>query len=221
MFFHLTQQISSRAYKSTHLYLFYTLDLHNIQYMSHLFCLESLAPRPNPPLPLVNLVTPELAKLLIISMSLRPTLKGSLLLYLDHLWRLRNTNSNQHNIPMLAGGHKDKLEVVPHCFCYGCIISIYHANMQYIGLGLKDYNTHWLDFLHIWWFELIPPNVHGGVGLDLDLLQFVLMNTKNAFSFIDPNVLRGCHLIPTFTKGQSQPDGEHYIFTISLMLTPF
>ena len=48
----------------------------------HLFCLESLTPRPNPPLPLVNLVTPELAKLLIISTSLRPTLKDSLLFYL-------------------------------------------------------------------------------------------------------------------------------------------
>ena len=49
---------------------------------SHLFCLESLAPRPNPPLPLVNLVTPELTKLLIISTSLCPTLKDSLLFYL-------------------------------------------------------------------------------------------------------------------------------------------
>ena len=48
--------------------------------------LESLAPRPNPPLPLVNLVTPELAKLLITSIGLCPTLKGSLLLYLDHPW---------------------------------------------------------------------------------------------------------------------------------------
>ena len=45
--------------------------------MSHLFCLESLAPRPNPPSPLVHLVAPELAKLLIISTSLRPTLKDS------------------------------------------------------------------------------------------------------------------------------------------------
>ena len=48
----------------------------------HLFCLESLAPRPNSPSPLVHLVTPELAKLLIISTSLHSTLKDSLLLYL-------------------------------------------------------------------------------------------------------------------------------------------
>ena len=58
---------------------------------SHLFCLESLAPRPNPPSPLANLVTPELAKLLIISTSLCPTLKGTLLLYLNHLWHSHNS----------------------------------------------------------------------------------------------------------------------------------
>ena len=61
--------------------------------MSHLSSLESLAQRLNPPLPLVHLVAPELvkllylaapelAKLLIISTSLRPTLKDSLLIYL-------------------------------------------------------------------------------------------------------------------------------------------
>ena len=49
---------------------------------SHLFCLESLAPKPNLPLPSVHLVTPELAKLLIISTSLHSTLKDSLLFYL-------------------------------------------------------------------------------------------------------------------------------------------
>ena len=48
----------------------------------HLSCLESLAPRPNPPSPLVHFIAPELIKLLIISTSLRPTLKDSLLIYL-------------------------------------------------------------------------------------------------------------------------------------------
>ena len=51
-------------------------------HVSHLLCLESLAPRPNPPLSLVHLVAPELAKLLIIYISLCPILKDSLLFYL-------------------------------------------------------------------------------------------------------------------------------------------
>ena len=81
--------------------------------MLHLLCLKSLAPRPNLPLPLVHLVTPELAKLLIISTSLcptlkdsllflpllvstslYPTLKDSLLFFLDCLWRLCNTTQS-------------------------------------------------------------------------------------------------------------------------------
>ena len=45
--------------------------------------LESLVLRPNQPLPLVNFVAPELAKLLITSTSLCPTLKGSLLITLN------------------------------------------------------------------------------------------------------------------------------------------
>ena len=51
-------------------------------HVSYLSCLESLAPRPNQPSPLVHLVAPELAKLLITSISLHPTLKDSLLFYL-------------------------------------------------------------------------------------------------------------------------------------------
>ena len=43
----------------------------------HLLYPKSLPPRPNLPSPLVHLVAPELAKLLIISISLHPTLKDS------------------------------------------------------------------------------------------------------------------------------------------------
>ena len=64
--------------------------------MLHLSCLESLVPRPNPLSPLVHLIAPELTKLLylvtpepfkllIISTSLHPTLKDSLLSFLDRL----------------------------------------------------------------------------------------------------------------------------------------
>ena len=70
----------------------YSLLLICTIYTLNLLCLESLAPRPNLPSPLVNLVAPELTKLLIISISLHPTLKGSLLLYLNHLWRSHNNN---------------------------------------------------------------------------------------------------------------------------------
>ena len=88
----------------------------------------------------------------------------------------------------------------------GCVIGIYHANIQYIGSGLKDYNARQLDFLHVCWFKWIPSNPQPS-GIPLDLLQFIPMDVKGTFNFIDPvDVLRGCHLIPMFTKGQSHPD---------------
>ena len=63
----------------------YSLLLICAIYASYLPCLESSVSRPNLPSPLVNFVAPELTKLLITSISLCPTLKGSLLLYLDCL----------------------------------------------------------------------------------------------------------------------------------------
>ena len=102
MFFCLLSR-SPLEYISPHICTYSTLLICAI-YTSHLFCLESLAPRPNPPLPSVHLVAPELAKLLYlvtpepiklltISTSLRPTLKDSLLSFLDHLWHLHNKSS--------------------------------------------------------------------------------------------------------------------------------
>ena len=83
---------SPLKYISPHICTYSTLLICAI-HASHLSCLESLVPSPNPPLPLVHLITPELAKflylvapelikLLIISTSLCPTLKDSLLIYL-------------------------------------------------------------------------------------------------------------------------------------------
>ncbi|KIJ65337.1 hypothetical protein HYDPIDRAFT_28047, partial [Hydnomerulius pinastri MD-312] len=114
-----------------------------------------------------------------------------------------NPNSDHRDIMMLATA--DSAE--GHKFCYARIIGVYHANVQYIGPGLKDYLPRRLDFLHVRWFEWIPP--HRGEGeVGLDTLRFLLMNDVDAFDFVDPaDVLRGCHLIPAFASGKLHPDG--------------
>ena len=81
IFFRLLSR-SPLEYISPHICTYSTLLICTI-HASHLSCLESLAPRPNLPLPLVHLVAPELVKLLIISTSLCPTLKDSLLIHLS------------------------------------------------------------------------------------------------------------------------------------------
>jgi hypothetical protein len=115
-----------------------------------------------------------------------------------------NPNSDRCDIMMLLAPG-DAEEAVQHSFCYAHIIGVYHANVQYIGPGFNGYNPRRLDFLHIRWFEWISPNPQCGVKLDM--LRFVPINDENAFDFIDPaEILRGCHLIPTFAKGRPHPD---------------
>ena len=115
-----------------------------------------------------------------------------------------NPNSSHCDIMMLlASGDTEEAE--QHHFCYAHIVGAYHANVQYIGPGLNDYKTRRLDFLHVRWFEQIPPELQRRV--ELDILRFVPINDKDAFGFIDPaEILRGCHLIPTFAKGRPQSD---------------
>ena len=96
--------------------------------MLYLPCLESLAPRPNPPLPLVYLVTPELVKLLITSISLHPTLKDSLLLYLDR-------PCHSHNTLLYELGHANVVVVV-HVLCKAGIIPVFDVgDVRHGGLS--------------------------------------------------------------------------------------
>ena len=95
-----------------------------------------------------------------------------------------------------------------HRFCYARILGIYHANVQYIGPGLRDYNPRRLDFAHVRWYELVTPDAELD-GVALDMLQLVSMDDPDAFDFINPaEILRGCHLIPAFAKSRTSPDSD-------------
>jgi hypothetical protein len=107
-----------------------------------------------------------------------------------------NLNTKHRDIMML---HRPESEHDHRQFCYASIIGIYHANVQYIGPGMKDYLLRWMDFLHVWWFEWVPQQELYG----LDALRFVQMNDPMTFDFVDPTeVLRGCHLLSAFRHGK-------------------
>ncbi|KIK11957.1 hypothetical protein PISMIDRAFT_121784 [Pisolithus microcarpus 441] len=121
-----------------------------------------------------------------------------------------NPTTDHRDIMMLAAPENtDESETIHQRhrrFCYARIIGIYHANVQYIGPGCSSYLPRRLDFLHVQWFEQVPPNP-GDVLCSLDVLRFPPMNEDGAFDFIDPaDVLQGCHLILAFAKGRSHPD---------------
>ena len=83
----------------------YSLLLICAIYASYFPGLESLALRPNSPLPLVHLVALELAKLLITSISLCPTLKDSLLIYLNRVWHSHNNGQHMQMLRSLDWCH--------------------------------------------------------------------------------------------------------------------
>ena len=114
-----------------------------------------------------------------------------------------NPGSDHHDLLMLVTPGSFEESETQHHFCYAQLISIYHANIYFIGPGSKDYHPRQLDFIYVRWFELVPPTSVENCT-QLDMLWFVPMNDVNTFHFVDPaDILRGCHLIPAFAKGRS------------------
>ena len=117
-----------------------------------------------------------------------------------------NPGSDHRDLIMLATPGSIEEPETHHRFCYARLIGVYHANVHFIGPGSKDYLPRRLDFVHVRWFDLVPPTSVENHP-QLDMLQFVPMNDVNAFDFVDPtDILRGCHLIPAFATGRSRPD---------------
>lgn len=88
-----------------------------------------------------------------------------------------------------------------HPFLYGRIIGIYHINTIYTGPGMIDYRPRRIEFLWVRWFQHLEP-FGSWASCSLDHLFFPPLENKGAFSFVSPSdVVRGCHIIPAFSKG--------------------
>ena len=42
-----------------------------------------------------------------------------------------------------------------HPFSYARVLGIFHANVIYTGPGSKDFQSHCVEFLWVWWFEVL------------------------------------------------------------------
>jgi len=89
-----------------------------------------------------------------------------------------------------------------HHFLYARVLGAYHANMIYTGPGMQDYEARSLNFLWVRWYK-VDPGSSGWTNSTLHSVRFPLMCEDDSFGFVDPDdVLRGCHIIPAFAKGQ-------------------
>ena len=119
-----------------------------------------------------------------------------------------NPSTPHCNIMLLA--EHDASEVglhSQHPYLYAHVLGIFHANVTYVGPGMVDYRSCRVDFLWVRWYHYVEE----GAGWDvsrLDRVCFPPMVDKHAFGFIDPDdVLRGCHIIPQFSRGPRHLDG--------------
>ena len=112
-----------------------------------------------------------------------------------------NPRTNHRDIMLLSHREGDSSH---HEYEYARVIGIYHVNVIYTGPGMLDYRARRVDFLWVRWYENLNdvPAQQGWKNAQLDRLQFPPLSDDDAFSFVDPaQVLRGCHIIPSFLAG--------------------
>ena len=72
-----------------------------------------------------------------------------------HKTDMINLCTQHHNILLLAQDGAD------HQLCYAHVLTIFHANIIYTGSGSKDFLPHHMEFLCVWWLELVDAWLHG------------------------------------------------------------
>ncbi|KAG1881540.1 hypothetical protein C8R48DRAFT_587375 [Suillus tomentosus] len=91
-------------------------------------------------------------------------------------------------------------------YLYAKVIGIHHVN---VVLSANMHESRRIEFLLVRWYESVQSHTWdtGGLGR----VHFRPLQSPMAFGFIDPGVvLRGCHVIPAFSRDQHNP-GERGI----------
>ncbi|KAG0695162.1 hypothetical protein DFH29DRAFT_1005685 [Suillus ampliporus] len=81
---------------------------------------------------------------------------------------------------------------------YTKVIAIHHVNVVRLA---NVYESRRIEFLFIQWYESVQD--HAWDTHTLGHVHFQPLANLNAFGFIDPGVvLRACHIVPAFSRGQ-------------------
>lgn len=116
-----------------------------------------------------------------------------------------NPNTSHRDIMVLANDRDDPTSTCR--FLFARVVGIYHMNVIYTGPGMMDYHPRRMEVLWVWWYQQIMDG--SWTSHTLDRICFPPMASENAFGFLDPSdVLRGCHVIPAFAKGEWYINGQ-------------
>ncbi|KAG1837178.1 hypothetical protein DFJ58DRAFT_632917, partial [Suillus subalutaceus] len=86
-------------------------------------------------------------------------------------------------------------------YCYAKVLGIHYVNVVCTG---NVYESHQIEFLFVRWYESIQNHAW---DCTLGHVRFLPLTSPNTFGFVDPRVvLRACHIIPAFSRGQRNPN---------------
>ena len=119
-----------------------------------------------------------------------------------------NCGTPHHNIMLLSSTTSDDESASKSRYLYARVLGAYHANVTYLGPGMLDYKSRRIDFLWVRWYEIRRAGTTSWRNSELPMVAFPPLASESAFGFIDPSdVLRACHIIPSFFQGQIHQDG--------------
>ena len=119
-----------------------------------------------------------------------------------------HTSTSHCNIMVLADSSNTGF-ASNHPFRYARVLSIYHANVVYVGPRMTDYQPHRMEFLWVQWYQSMATFHSEWSTQKHDHVWFASMTDKDAFGFVDPaDVLRGCHIVPAFMSSRLHADGK-------------
>jgi hypothetical protein len=119
-----------------------------------------------------------------------------------------NPRTSHCDVVLLANNNGENHSNADHPFLYARVLGIYHANVVYRGEGMLDYQPRRIEFLWVRWFQYDGARSVDWKDLRIDRVRFPPLVSEGAFGFVDPvDVLRGCHIVPAFSRGKRHSDG--------------
>lgn len=95
-------------------------------------------------------------------------------------------------------------QVLTHPYWYACIFGIFHAHVLHVSAKSINHTLQDIEFLWVCWFSQVPGHHFSMKAAQLPKVGFVPGEDNQAFGFLDLSlVVWGYHLIPSFSKGQT------------------